>query len=147
MFPSKAARSSKPKLSLCTSSSLVAPVSHHNPITPIGGAYVTSSPLDLTPTTRNTRANQRGISTYQQATYAYAQNPNTKSILRRDTSSSTSSSRSSSCSSIRSSSSGSSSRRVGFRDEPMVYCITPISYDEDDRYVRVTKETRWSRYE
>ncbi|KAH0533971.1 hypothetical protein FGG08_007418 [Glutinoglossum americanum] len=142
MFPSKAARSSKPKLSLSISSAPVAPIAQYNPITPTGAAYVSNS-SPLTPTSRNTRANQRGISTYQQATYSYAQNPNTKSILRRDTSSSTSSSRSSSCSSIRSS----SSRKVGFREEPMVYCITPISYDDDERYVRVTKETRWSRYE
>jgi len=142
MFPSKVTRSAKPKLSLSISNSPVAPVSQHVPIVP-SGSYV-SSPSPLTPTSRNTRANQRGISTYQQATYAYPQNPNTKSILRREGSSSTSSSRSSSVSSSRSS----CSRRVGFREEPMVYCITPISYDEEgDRYVRVTKETRWSRYE
>jgi len=139
MFPSKVARSAKPKLSLSISNSPVAPVSHHVPITP-GGSYVTS-PSPLTPTSRNTRANQRGYSTYQQATYAYPQNPNTKSILRRESSSS--SSRTLSVPSSR----GSSSRKVGFRDEPMVYCITPISYEEGERYVRVTKETRWSRYE
>jgi len=135
MFPSKVARSAKPKLSLSISTAPVAPVSHHAPITPVGSFATSLSPLS--PTARNTRANQRGLSTYQQATYAYAQNPNTKSILRRESSSS---SRSSSMSS-------SAARKVGFREEPMVYCITPISYDESDRYVRVTKETRWSRYE
>jgi len=135
MFPSKVARSAKPKLSLSISTVQAAPVAHHATITPVG-SFVTS-PLPLSPTSHNTRANQRGLSTYQQATYAYAQNPNTKSILRRESSSS---SRSSSMSSQ-------AARRVGFREEPMVYCITPISYDEGDRYVRVTKETRWSRYE
>lgn len=128
MFPSKVARSAKPKLSLSISTQ-VAPVSHHAPITPVGSFATAMSPLS--PTARNTRANQRGLSTYQQATYAYAQNPNTKSILRRESSSSSSS----------------AARKVGFREEPMVYCITPVTYDEGDRYVRVTKETRWSRYE
>jgi len=142
MFPSKVARSAKPKLSLSISTAPVAPISHHVPITPTSSFVASPSPL--TPTSRNTRANQRGISTYQQATYAYAQNPNTKSILRRESSSSASSSRSSSMSSSRSSSSA--SRKVGFREEPMVYCITPVTYDgEDERYVRVTKETRWNR--
>lgn len=136
MFPSKVARSAKPKLSLSISTVQVAPVSHHAPITPVSSFVASSSPLS--PTARNTRANQRGLSTYQQATYAYVQNPNTKSILRRESSSS---SRNSSMSSH------SGARKVGFREEPMVYCITPISYDEGDRYVRVTKETRWSRYE
>ncbi|KAI9866387.1 MAG: hypothetical protein M1813_001509 [Trichoglossum hirsutum] len=136
MFPSKVARSAKPKLSLSISSA-VTPASHHAPITP-GGSFV-ASPSPLSPTARNTRANQRGMSTYQQATYAYTQNPNTKSILRRESSSSVSSSRTSSMS---------SSRKVGFREEPVVYCITPVSYEgEGERYVRLTKETRWSRYE
>ncbi|KAI9771851.1 MAG: hypothetical protein M1840_001621 [Geoglossum simile] len=131
MFPSKVARSAKPKLSLNISQ--VQPVAHHAPITPVSSFATAPSPLS--PTARNTRANQRGLSTYQQATYAYVQNPNTKSILRRESSSSSHSS------------SMSAPRKVGFREEPMVHCITPVSYDEGDRYVRVTKETRWSRYE
>jgi len=134
MFPTKVARSAKPKLSLSISTVQAPPVSHHAPITPVSSFVASQSPLS--PTSRNTRANQRGLSTYQQATYAYAQNPNTKSILRRESSSSS-----------RRSSMSTGARKVGFSEEPMVYCITPISYDEGDRYVRVTKETRWSRYE
>lgn len=58
MFPTKVARSAKPKLSLSISTQ-VAPVAHHAPITPVGSFVSTSS--RLSPTSRNTRANQRSL--------------------------------------------------------------------------------------
>jgi hypothetical protein len=131
-----AARSVKPKLSLSISTaaqsstrpslSLKSPLtaSHAVPRTPV-------SPSPCSPTARNTRLNQRGYSTVQQPTFAYANSASQRSILKKG-----------------SSPSSVASRRLQFREEPTVYSISPIE-NGDDYYGAYTKmsreERRWTR--
>lgn len=92
------------------------------------------SPSPISPTARNTRLNQRGYSTMQQPTFAYANTSNSKSILKKNSYSQTPSS--------------AASRHLQFREEPIVYCVTPIE-NTDDYYGAYTKtskeERRWQR--
>jgi hypothetical protein len=141
-----ASRSVKPKLSLSISTaaaqsstrpalSLKSPVtaSYAVPRTPI-------SPSPCSPTAHNTRLNQRGYSTLQQPTFAYANTSSQRSILKKATSSASSSSLPSSA--------GSGSRRLQFCEEPTVYAITPIEAADDyyGAYTKMTRdERRWSR--
>ena len=115
------ARAARPKLALAvpttTSHALKSPI----PRTPI-------SPSPISPTVRNTRANQRGIATLQPPTFAYTQSSNTKSILKKGQSSS------------------STSKKLQFRDEPAVRCITPVPEDYHGTYVKMTRdERRWGK--
>ncbi|ERF70164.1 hypothetical protein EPUS_00351 [Endocarpon pusillum Z07020] len=131
-------RSIKPKLSLSISTaaqsssrpslSLKSPMTatHALPRTPV-------SPSPCSPTARNTRLNQRGYSTLQQPSFAYANTSSQRSILKK---ASTSSSPSSAASS--------GSRRLQFREEPTVYAITPIEAGEDyyGAYTKMSREER-----
>jgi len=164
MFSAKVTRhTAKPKLSLNISSTTRALTLMTNIPPPSGHQHLLSStPTShhtASPTAHNTLLNQRlCTSTYYSHPvaypvyneYAYEQNPSTKSILRRN--SRRPSTSSSSASSSRASSTERSTRKVGFTDEPVVYCVTPINYYEDDgegeRYVyaygrRGRDERRW----
>jgi hypothetical protein len=91
------------------------------------------SPSPCSPTARNTRLNQRGYSTLQQPTFAYANTSSQRSILKKGSSSSPSSA---------------GSRRLQFREEPTVHAITPIESGEEyyGAYAKMSKEERrWAR--
>jgi len=113
------ARAARPKLALAvpistTSHALKSPL-------PI-------SPSPISPTVRNTRANQRGFSTFQQPTFAYALSSNTKSILKK------------------SQQSTSSGKKLQFREEPAVRCITPVPDDYHGTYVKMSRDDRrWGK--
>ncbi len=80
------------------------------------------------PKLRNTRANQRGFSTFQQPTFAYALSSNTKSILKK------------------SQQSTSSGKKLQFREEPAVRCITPVPDDYHGTYVKMSRDDRrWGK--
>ena len=117
-----AARAARPKLALAlpssSSGSLALKTPH--PRTPI-------SPSPISPTVRNTRLNQRGFSTLQQPTFAYAQPTNTKSILKKSqTATST------------------TGKKLKFNEEPAIRCITPVPEDYHGTYVKMTRdERRW----
>ncbi|KAI9798342.1 MAG: hypothetical protein M1835_000005 [Candelina submexicana] len=125
MFASRAA---KPKLSLsisaavqpsqCSSLSLKSPMLPRTPI----------SPSPISPTARNTRANQRGLSTMQKPTFAYAQAADTKSILKRGQVSR-----------------ATVDRRIQFKEEPVVHSISSSWQDGEGGYVPMTKDRRWAR--
>src|SRR6266498_1579217 len=127
-------RATKPKLSLSISNgppsarpslSLKTP-SHTVPLTPI-------SPSPISPTTRNTRMNVKGYSTFQQPSYAYANTSSSKSILKKGSTSSVSST---------------SSKKLQISPEPIVYCVTPIEAGEeyDGGYVKMSRdERRWTK--
>lgn len=123
MMPTKVARAARPKLSL---SIQAATQSTQRVATPV-------SPSPLTPTSRNTRANKRGISTMQNPTYAYPQNAGTKSILRRRDPGDSSRS--------------SPERRIQFNDQPEVHCITPVSWEDGEApvYLPMKEDRRWTR--
>jgi len=122
------ARSAKPKLALSISTtaqstrpslSLKSPVMPRTPI----------SPSPISPTARNTRLNQRGYSTMQQPTFAYANSSSSRSILKKGQSSG-------------------SGKRAQFSSEPTVYCVTPIENTEDvyGAYGKMSREERrWQR--
>lgn len=120
------ARAAKPKLSLAlpTATTSVRPaLKSPLPRTPI-------SPAPMSPTARNTRLNQRGFSTLQQPTFAYAQSPSMKSILKKGTVAS----------------STSSIKKLQFRDDPAIHCITPVPEDYHGTYIKMTRdERRWGR--
>ncbi|KAI9855713.1 MAG: hypothetical protein M1830_006449 [Pleopsidium flavum] len=121
-----ATRAAKPKLSLSINAASRPSLSLKSPMprTPI-------SPSPISPTARNTRLNQRGFSTAQQPSYAYAQSSSTKSILKKGLKPS-----------------AAPTRRIQFRDEPVVYSITPVEQGEDyyGRYIPMSKdEKRWGR--
>jgi len=66
--------------------------------------------------------NQRGFSTLQQPTFAYSQPSNTKSILKKGDSPRSS-----------------SGKKLQFREEPTIRCVTPVP--EDYHYSK--DERRW----
>ncbi len=125
-----ATRAAKPKLSL----SISAASKPSSSLQPPSLARTPLSPSPISPTARNTRLNQRGFSTAQQPSYAYAQSSTTtKSILKKGQ---------------RSGTAGLAPRKLHFRDEPVVYSITPVDQGEDyyGRYVPMTRdEKRWGR--
>ncbi|MCJ1367152.1 hypothetical protein MMC16_006284 [Acarospora aff. strigata] len=123
-----ASRAAKPKLSLSINAASRPSLSLKPPMprTPV-------SPSPISPTARNTRLNQRGFSTAQQPSYAYAQSSTTKSILKKGQ---------------KSCAAASGARKLQFRDEPVVYSITPVEQGEEyyGRYVPMSRdEKRWGR--
>jgi len=123
-----ASRAIKPKLSLSISTSSATPQSRRpalslNLPSPVAMSMPLRSPIEpspVSPTARNTRLNQRGYSTLQQPSFAYANSySSSKSILKKGSSQHSSSKV------------VSGSRRLQFRDEPTVHAITPI--DQEDR--------------
>jgi len=89
-------------------------------------------PSPMSPTVRNTQMNQRGFSTAQNPTYAYANSSSSRSILKKGQSSSSSAPR---------------RRRLQFKDEPTVNLVTPIEEpDYYGTYAKMTREERrWQR--
>ncbi|MCJ1470655.1 hypothetical protein MMC07_009301 [Pseudocyphellaria aurata] len=122
------ARNARPKLALALPTSSTTSRALRSPLPP---APVSPSPVS--PTARNTRLNQRGFSTFQPPTFAYAQSSNTKSILKRGpTPTSTSNS--------------SAGKKLQFHDEPAVRCLTPVPDDYHGTYVKMTREERrWGK--
>jgi len=121
-----ASRAVKPKLSLSISTSSATPQSRRPALSlnlPSPVAMSLRSPVEpspVSPTARNTRLNQRGYSTLQQPSFAYANSySSSKSILKKGSSQHSTSKV------------VSGSRRLQFRDEPTVHAITPI--DQEDR--------------
>lgn len=129
-----AARVGKPKLSLSISAAtssvprpaltLKSPGALNVPCTPI-------SPSPVSPTAYNTRLNQRGFSTMQQPTFAYANNASgSKSILKKTHARS-----------------NGEVKRIRFSGEPTVHCVTPIENPDDyyGAYVKMSRdERRWT---
>lgn len=118
------ARTARPKLALAlptapaTSRALMSPL----PPPPI-------SPSPISPTARNTRLNQRGFSTLQPPTFAYAQSSDTKSILKKGPTSNSS-----------------AGKKLQFQEELTVRCITPVPEDYHGTYVKMTRdERRWGK--
>ncbi|MCJ1451791.1 hypothetical protein MMC28_002131, partial [Mycoblastus sanguinarius] len=102
------ARAARPKLSLAvptSTASLSIKVKSPLPRTPI-------SPSPISPTLRNTRLNQKGFATLQPPTFAYSQTSTTKSILKKGLTSKSS-----------------SGKKIAFREEPSVRCVTPVPDD------------------
>ncbi|KAF6240283.1 hypothetical protein HO173_001894 [Letharia columbiana] len=112
------ARAARPKLAVLTATPTTLTKSPL-PRTPL-------SPSPMSPTVRNTRLNQRGFSTLQPPTFAYAEPSNTKSILKKGQPS------------------RSTGKKLQFREEPAVRCISPVPEDYHGTYVKMSKdERRW----
>ncbi|KAK0515446.1 hypothetical protein JMJ35_001480 [Cladonia borealis] len=89
------------------------------------------SPSPISPTIRNTRLNQRGFSTMQPPTFAYSQTSNTKSILKKGQSSS---------------SSMAANKKLSFKEEPSVRCVSPVPEDYHGTYLKMSRdERRWGK--
>lgn len=115
-----AARAARPKLMLAVPTAAPATLAK----SPLPRTPVSLSPMS--PTVRNTHLNQRGFSTSQPSTFAYAQSSNTKSILKKGQASS------------------STGKKLQFREEPAVRCISPVPDDYHGTYVKMSKdERRW----
>lgn len=132
-----ASRAVKPKLSIS-----IAPVaaqssrpvlSLKSPITPLAPLRSPlrspMSPLPLSPTTRNTKLNQRGFITLaQQPSYSYSNNSTKQSILKKSQSSRP-------------------ARQLSFDEKPTVHHVSPI--EEPDYYGGYKKmsrdERRWMK--
>jgi len=149
-----ASRSLKPKLSLSISTPTSATSSRPALKLSLASPTIRSpvSPSPISPTARNTRLNQRGYSTLQQASYSYANYSQRPSILKKTSSDSygSSSRHSSSGSLAMPSSSGKVRREIKFRDEPTVHSITPVGEEDEKAYygppVKMSREERrWSR--
>jgi len=122
-------RTAKPKLSLAVPSAGKPALSLKSPMprTPI-------SPSPISPTARNTRMNARGYSTLQAPTYMYAQPTTTKGILKKGASGGGGGGQ------------GGGSKKLSFRDEPSVYCVTPVPEDYHGTYMKMSRdERRWGR--
>jgi len=129
-----ASRAVKPKLSLSISTSSATPQSRRpalslnlpSPVAmsmPLRSPCTPVEPSPASPTARNTRLNQRGYSTFQQPSFAYANSySSSKSILKKGSSQHSSSK------------ALSGSRRLQFRDEPTVHAITPIDQEDREHY-------------
>ncbi|KAL8763550.1 MAG: hypothetical protein Q9184_000676 [Pyrenodesmia sp. 2 TL-2023] len=118
------ARAARPKLALAVPTGPVASVAIKSPVlrTPV-------SPSPISPTVRNTRLNQRGASTLQIPSFAYAQNPGTKSILKKSQASTSL-----------------GAKKLQFNEEPVIRCITPVPADYHGTYVKMSKEERrWGK--
>ncbi|PGH18948.1 hypothetical protein AJ80_04275 [Polytolypa hystricis UAMH7299] len=114
---------SRPALSLKSPASLtVPPRTPRTPRTPL-------SATPLSPTARNTRLNQQGLSTMQIASFSYANSSSSKSILKK------------------SSSAAARGKSIQFNGEPTVHCVTPIENpDYYGGYVKLSKdERRWMK--
>ncbi|KAL9586319.1 MAG: hypothetical protein Q9212_000987 [Teloschistes hypoglaucus] len=119
------ARAARPQLALSVPT--VPAVTNFAPKSPILRTPVSSSPIS--PTVRNTKLNQRGLSTFQVPTFAYEQNANTKSILKKPQATSSF-----------------ASKKIQFREDPTVRCITPAPEDYHGTYVKMSRdERRWGK--
>ncbi|KAL8780949.1 MAG: hypothetical protein Q9203_000962 [Teloschistes exilis] len=118
-------RAARPKLALSVPTAPA--VTNLAPKSPILRTPVSPSPIS--PTVRNTKLNQRGLSTLQVPTFAYEQNANTKSILKK------------------SQATGSfASKKLQFREDPTVKCITPVPDDYHGTYIKMSRdERRWGK--
>jgi len=113
-----ASRAVKPKLTLSISTATQAstrPSLSYNLPSPAAVVRSPISPSPVSPTARNTRLNQRGYSTVQQANFAYKNYSSRKSILKKGDSGS---------------SRRMAERRLQFREEPTVHAITPIEAED-----------------
>jgi len=135
-FPSNTAimlassRAMKPKLSLSVSTTAAQSSRPSLSLKTPLRSPVPQSPMS--PTVRNTQMNQRGYSTAQHPTYAYANSSTSRSILKKGQSSSSSAPR---------------RRQLQFNDEPAVRLVTPIEEpDYYGTYAKMTREERrWQR--
>ncbi|MCJ1480045.1 hypothetical protein MMC06_000199 [Schaereria dolodes] len=119
------ARAAKPKLSLAVPAATT--TTHGAPKSPF--PLPTSPSAINSPTARNTILNQRGFSTYQQPTFSYAKPSDTKSILKK----------AHSINSAR-------SKKIQFKDEPTITCLTPLPEDYYGTYVKMSRdEKQWGR--
>jgi hypothetical protein len=125
-----ASRAMKPKLSLSISTQ--AAQSSRPSLTLKAPLRSPLPPSPMSPTVRNTQMNQRGFSTAQNPTYAYANSSSSRSILKKGQSSSSSAPR---------------RRQLQFKDEPTVNLVTPIEEpDYYGTYAKMTREERrWQR--
>ncbi len=113
------ARAARPKLSLAVPALSVSTAAAKSPLprTPI-------SPSPSSATVRNTGLNQRGFSTLQPPTFAYSQSPGTKSILKRGPQT------------------GTKGKRLQFREEAEIRCVTPVPEDYHGTYIKMSKDER-----
>ncbi|KAI4257837.1 MAG: hypothetical protein LQ352_001487 [Teloschistes flavicans] len=119
------ARATRPRLALSVPT--VPAVTSLAPKSPVLRTPVSPSPNSST--VRNTKLNQRGLSTLQVPTFAYEQNANTKSILKKPQATSSL-----------------ASKKLRFREDPTVRCITPVPEDYHGTYVKMSRdERRWGK--
>ncbi|KAL2218608.1 hypothetical protein M432DRAFT_378561 [Thermoascus aurantiacus ATCC 26904] len=127
-----AARAAKPKLTL----SISAAQNASRPSLSLKSPGVTTprtpiSPSPISPTSKNTIANQWGYSTLQVPTYAYTNSSTSKSILKKHHSEG---------------STNNMGKRIQFNNSPTVYCVTPIENPDEyyGGYVKMSRdERRW----
>lgn len=131
-----ASRAMKPKLSLniapAASQSTRPVLSLRSPVTPTPMTPLRSpmmpppSPLPMSPTSRNTKLNQRGFATIaQQPTYTYTNSSTARSILKKTQNAT------------------SRTRQLQFSEDPVVYSISPIEEPEYyGGYKKLSKEER-----
>ncbi|KAL8971822.1 MAG: hypothetical protein Q9183_000867 [Haloplaca sp. 2 TL-2023] len=121
------ARAARPKLALAVPAAPVASLAPKSPL-----LRTPTSPSPLSPTARNTRLNQRGLSTLQVPTFAYAHhshNAKTKGILKKSPTSDSF-----------------PRKQLHFIEEPAVKCITPVPDDYHGTYVKMSRdERRWGK--
>lgn len=124
-------RAAKPKLSLAVPST--SHIAASGPKSPFP-LPVSPSPIN-SPTARNTLLNQRGYSTFQAPTYAYAQPSNTtakKSILKKNVPTT-----------VVTTSNG---KRIQFNDAPSIKCVSPMPADYHGEYIKMSRdEKRWGK--
>lgn len=120
-------RTGRPKLALAlpaatTTSHAMRSPALRSPLTPV-------SPSPISPTARNTRLNQRGFSVLQPPTFAYAQSSETKSILKKGQKPNLT-----------------AGKKIQFRDDPAVMCLSPVPEDYHGTYVKMSRdERRWGK--
>lgn len=126
------ARSAKPKLTI---SLATGPAQSARPAlslkSPMGPMRSPRSPMPNSPTSMNTKMNQRGLTTLQQQqqpTYAYTNTSTSRSILKKGQAAKT------------------ACRHLQFSAEPVVHCVTPIEDAEYyGAYKKMTRdERRWT---
>lgn len=116
------ARTSRPKLALALPTATTTSHAMRSPLPPV-------SPSPISPTARNTRLNQRGFSVMQPPTFAYAQSSETKSILKKGQKPNLT-----------------AGKKIQFRDDPAVMCLSPVPEDYHGTYVKMTRdERRWGK--
>lgn len=115
-------RTAKPKLSLAV------------PAVTVNVAAAPRSPLvsavtPISQAARNAVLNQRGASTLQVPTFAYANSSSSKSILKRDASSK-----------------AAGAKSLRFNEETSVKCVSPLPAECHGGYVKMSKdERRWKK--
>lgn len=116
------ARTSRPKLALALPTATTTSHAMRSPLPLV-------SPSPISPTARNTRLNQRGFSVMQPPTFAYAQSSETKSILKKGQKPNLT-----------------AGKKIQFRDDPAVMCLSPVPEDYHGTYVKMTRdERRWGK--